>query len=208
MTDRRSATTQPFLRLLRNSQVARLRPRQLIAGRPRRRYSNSTSKTDFPLHNTVTLLNGRDSANDIAIKLICFHAARWRHRIMLKLKIRSYLGFSPHQGLQDEPIQVKFRTKEHTRTSNLNLISEERRIAPKYGIIGQMCSFRLAGATVYIHQGKIWNGTVSWVHFLMQNLALIVTAWVHEPTELKIWSDTAVFRRFFTRRDDSINRSS
>jgi len=126
MTDRRSTTTQPFLRLLRNSQVARLRPRQLIAGRQRRRYPNSTPKTDFPLHNTVTLWNGRDSANDIAIKLICFHAARWRHRIMLKLKIRSNLGFSPPQSLQDEPIQVEFGTKEHTRISNLSLISEER----------------------------------------------------------------------------------
>ena len=31
-------------------QISRLRPRQLITGRQRRRYPNSTPKTDFPLH--------------------------------------------------------------------------------------------------------------------------------------------------------------
>ena len=44
-----SSTPRTFVHALR--QISRLRPRQLITGRQCRRYPNSTSKTDFPLHN-------------------------------------------------------------------------------------------------------------------------------------------------------------
>jgi len=44
--------TRAFVHALR--QISRLRPRQLITGRQRRRYPNSTSKTDIPLHNSIT----------------------------------------------------------------------------------------------------------------------------------------------------------
>ena len=46
------STTRAFVHALR--QISRLRPRQLITGRQRRRYPNSTPKTDFPLHDRPT----------------------------------------------------------------------------------------------------------------------------------------------------------
>ena len=62
-------STGAFVPALR--QIARLRPRQLITGRQRRRYPNSTSKTDFSLRNR-RLSNCAFSINPFD-RLIDFH---------------------------------------------------------------------------------------------------------------------------------------